>query len=178
MSGFIRGYSDINGNLHCHLHVDLRVGIVVLHEKVIESKVLDPIHLSLELECWEWPRSPLKLFLQRFHVVRIDVRIPERVDKVARLQVRHMCDHVGQKRVTGNVEGHSESHVRRSLVHLAGQLSVAHVELHEAVARREGHNGNVHGIPGAHYDPTVVGVRLNEEEGKQTFFGCIPTISP
>lgn len=153
-----------NYKLDRHLHVDLRIGVVVLHEKVIESEVFDSINLSLELECREWPWSPLQLLLQRFNVSRVDMCVAQGVDKVARFQVRHMCDHVGQERVTGDVEGHSESHVRRSLVHLAGQLSVAHVELHETVARRKGHYRNVHRIPGAHYDPTISWVGLNGKE--------------
>ena len=71
--------------------------------------------------------------------------IPQGVDEVPRPSVGHVGQHDGQQGVTGelqcgyanttkqsppsNVEGDPQPHVSTSLVQLAGQLAVCHVEL-------------------------------------------------
>lgn len=74
-----------SSTLHGHLHVDLGMGIVVLDEEVVEGKVLDACHLSLELERGEGARGAQQLLLQWLHVRRVDVCIAQRVHKVAGL---------------------------------------------------------------------------------------------
>lgn len=54
-----------------------------------------------------------------------------------------MCDHVGEERVAGDIEGHPEAHVARALVQLTRQLAVAHVELTQGVAGGQRHEGEV-----------------------------------
>lgn len=54
-----------------------------------------------------------------------------------------MCDHVGEQGVAGNIEGHTQAHVSRPLVQLAGQLPIHHVELAEGVAWGEGHEREI-----------------------------------
>ena len=63
--------------------------------------------------------------------------------RAAHLQVRDVCDHVGEQGVAGNVEGHTQAHVSRPLVQLAGQLPIHHVELAEGVAWGEGHERQI-----------------------------------
>lgn len=41
----------------------------------------------------------------------------------------HLCNHVGEQCVAGNVEGHAQANVCTALIQLARQLPVAHVEL-------------------------------------------------
>ena len=45
------------------------------------------------------------------------------------LGTRDVGDHVGEQRVAGDVERHSQAHVARPLVELARELAVSHVEL-------------------------------------------------
>lgn len=71
-----------------------------------------------------------------------------------------MRDHVRQQRVARNVEWHAQPNICGSLVHLAGQLTVGHVKLHQTVAGRKGHNGNIHRVPGAQDDPPIGGIVL------------------
>lgn len=110
--------------------------IVPLDDEIVESKVLNALHLPLELERREWTWRALQLLLERLNVVRIDVRIAQCVDKVPGLQISDVRNHVRQQGVAGDVEGHAETHVGRALVHLAGEVPVGDVELDEAVARR------------------------------------------
>lgn len=61
------------------------------------------------------------------------------------LESRHVCNHVGQKCIAGDVEGHPEAHIARALVQLARQLAVTHVELAQSVAGWQSHAWQVCG---------------------------------
>lgn len=52
------------------------------------------------------------------------------------LELCDVCNHVGQKCIARNIEGHPEAHVTRALVQLTRQLTIAHVELTQSMARR------------------------------------------
>ena len=67
------------------------------------------------------------------------MHIAERVDEVPNPEIAHLRDHVSEKRVGGDVEGHAEKDIRAALVELATQASVAHIELEKCVTRRQGH---------------------------------------
>lgn len=56
-----------------------------------------------------------------------------------------VCNHVGQKCIAGDVEGHPETHITRALVQLARQLAVTHVELTQSVAGWQSHAWQVCG---------------------------------
>jgi hypothetical protein len=38
-------------------------------------------------------------------------------------------NHVGEESVAGNVEGDAQAHIARTLVQLAGQLTICHIKL-------------------------------------------------
>lgn len=61
------------------------------------------------------------------------------------LELCDVCNHVGQKCIAGDIEGHPEAHVTRALVQLTRQLAVGHVELAQSVAGRQSHVGQVCG---------------------------------
>lgn len=61
------------------------------------------------------------------------------------LELCDVCNHVGQKCIASNIEGHPEAHVTRALVQLTRQLTIAHVELTQSMAGRQGHVGQVCG---------------------------------
>lgn len=72
-----------------------------------------------------------------------------------------MGNHVGEQGIAGNVEGNTEAHVGRSLVELARQLPIGHIELAEAVAGWQGHFVDVSRIPRTHDDASVIWVILD-----------------
>lgn len=61
------------------------------------------------------------------------------IPRAAHLQAGDMRNHVGEQGIAGNVEGHTQAHVSRPLVQLAGQLAVHYVELAEGMAWGQGH---------------------------------------
>lgn len=175
---------SVNDSLHfslsyTHLHGNGLVRAVVLDDKVLGLPPVDAAaRLLLDLEAGEVPRLARELLPQRVHVVDVDVRVAHDVRQAARHQVRGVCNHVRQQRVAGNVEGHAQAHVAGPLVELAVQVAlgllsvrgsavgrrrgrsrVGDVELGKHVAGRQGHLLQVGGVPGAHDDAAVVGVR-------------------
>ena len=55
--------------------------------------------------------------------------VSQGVNKITGPKPSHMGDHDGEQSVAGDVEGHPQPHVCRSLVQLAGKLSVGAIEL-------------------------------------------------
>ncbi|MNY59332.1 hypothetical protein D3C86_1957690 [compost metagenome] len=68
-------------------------------------------------------------------MVVVNVSIAQRVDKVTDFQANNLCDHMHQQRIRGNVEGNAQEDIGRTLIQLASQLTIGHVELEHRVAR-------------------------------------------
>ena len=79
-------------------------------------------------------------------------------DEVTHLQVRLLGHHLGEQRVGGNVERHTQEDVGAALVHLAREPAFSHVELEERVAGLQGHAVEVRDVPGAHDEAARVRV--------------------
>ena len=131
------------------------------HFKVINTKILNFLDFSLKDDFWKRFWISLQLSLERLHMVKVDMGVTECVNEVPGQQVTHVSDHDGEQGVAGDVEGHAEPHVCRPLVQLAGQLTTRHIELDQAVTRRQRHLVQVCRVPGAHDDPPVVRLRLD-----------------
>lgn len=117
--------------------------IVTFDLKVFSLEVIDFLNFSKDFEFRERPWFPLKLYFQRLNVIQVNVGISQRVYEVTWLQACDVCDHVGEQGVAGDVEGHTQSHVSRPLVQLAGQLPIYHVELAKGMAWGEGHEREI-----------------------------------
>ena len=78
--------------------------------------------------------------------------VAQRVDEVARFQARHLCHHLQQQGIRGDVERYAQKSVRTALVQLQAQPSVSHIELEEGVAGRQVHIVQIAHVPGAHDD--------------------------
>ena len=64
------------------------------------------------------------------------MRVAEDVHEVAHFKVADLRDHVRQRRVGRDVEGHTDEQVGGTLVELAAEPAVRHVELEERMAGR------------------------------------------
>jgi hypothetical protein len=93
-------------------------------------------------------------------MVQVEVGVAEGMDEVAGFQARNLRDHEGQQGVGGDVEGDAEEDIRAALVELAGEFSIRHVKLEQAVAGGQGHLADVADIPGADDQAAVVGIFL------------------
>ncbi len=90
-------------------------------------------------------------------VVGVQVRVAQGVHEVAGDQPDDLRHHLGEQRVRGDVEGHTQEDIGRALVQLAGQPAVRHVELEHGVARGECHVGDLGHIPRRDDVPAGIG---------------------
>src|SRR5215208_1795870 len=140
---------------------DRGIRVVVLDRDVIEGELEQRPHRRVEAQPRQGPRLAGELESCLLEMVEVQVRIAEGVHEVPRLQARGLRDHMGEKRVGRNVEGHAEEGVGRPLVEVAGQPALGDVELEQAMAGCEGHAVEVRRVPRGHDEPTRVGVAPN-----------------
>eukprot|EP01038_Epipyxis_sp_PR26KG_P001080 gene1080-1514_t len=110
---------------------------------------------------WHWVGvgRARQLGLHLLVVVAVDVAVATRPHEVAHLQIALLGHHVGQQRIAGDVERHTQKDVCTALVQLARQraapagiLRRGYVKLKESVARHERHLVQLGHVPGAHDD--------------------------
>lgn len=120
----------------------------------------DIFSLTLDDQARQRSRVARQLFDDLLDMIVVDVRVATRPDELADFQTALLCDHVGQQRIAGDVERHTEEHVRTPLVQLARQLAVDHVELEECVARHQRHPRQIRNVPGRDENSSRVRVVL------------------
>src|SRR5688572_20825887 len=125
----------------------MRVRAVSNQYEILVCELEDRLHLRIDPHRWQGARLSRQLLSRLIDVIGIQVRIAEGVDELTRFQAGYLRDHHRQQRVTGDVERHAEEDVSRTLIQLARQSSIRHIELEEAVAWRQGHPGNVRDVP-------------------------------
>ena len=93
-------------------------------------------------------------------MIQIEVGVACGVDEVAWLVARHLCHHLEQQGVGGDVEGYAEEGVGRALVELERQTVASHIKLEDGVTRGQGHLVYLGHVPGRDNHPAGVGVVL------------------
>lgn len=86
---------------------------------------------------------------------------------------KHLSDQPREQRIGGDVEGHSQPHVRAALVHLTRELSFRHKELAEHVTRGQGHLSDVLRIPGGKHDASVFWVSPVQRKGTYKYLALV-----
>ena len=102
---------------------------------VLETEQVPP--LGIDLHFWQRIRFTTELGFHLFKVIQVDVDITKGVNKVARLQTYHLCNHHGKQCIRGDIERHTEKDIGAALIHLAAELAVSNVELEHRVTRRQ-----------------------------------------
>ena len=69
---------------------------VVDQLEIFELELVDVRYVRVDLEIREGVRVPLQLLLQRFDMVRVDMRIAKSVDELTSLQATDLSEHAGQ----------------------------------------------------------------------------------
>ena len=91
-------------------------------------------------------------------MVVVDVRVAEDVHEVAHFEVADLRDHVRQCCVRRDVEGHTDEQVGGTLVQLAAEPALGHVELEEGVTRRQRHLRDLPDVPRRDDVPARIGI--------------------
>jgi hypothetical protein len=127
----------------------VRVRLIILEVKILESKIEDIAHLRIEVHPRQRIWRSRELLARLVEMIEIEVRVAKGVHEFARRSARHLCNHHGEQCIGGDVERHAEKDVGRALVELAGKTSVRDIELEQAMARRQSHAVDLGGVPGA-----------------------------
>src|SRR5437660_5026191 len=125
------------------------MGLVALEGEVLVLELQQLAARGVEAHARERARGAGELLARLLEMVEIEVRVAEREDELAGLEVGDLRHHQREERVGGDVERHAEEEVGASLVELAGKAALGDVELEECVAGRERHLVDVRRIPGA-----------------------------
>lgn len=139
--------------LHCNRRLDARPRMVPHDLDVFEPEREEILHGRIELERREWTRRPRQLFASLVEVIDVQVRVAERVDEVADLQITYLCDHVREEAVAGDVERHPEEHIGAPLIQLTTQRRFSacapwrDIKLEQAMTRRERHRRQIPDVP-------------------------------
>ena len=73
--------------------------------------------------------------------------VTEAMDEIAYLKPRDLRDHVEEESIRSYVEWDPKEDVSTALIELEAQAAISHIELHQAVARRQRHIINLCHIP-------------------------------
>src|SRR5882757_9129224 len=93
---------------YSYLGLDVGVRVVAFEHEVLVTEREDVLHIGIDLHHRQRPRRPRQLQPRLFEMVRVKMRIAERVHEITRLQSRHLCHHHRQQRIGRDVEGHAE----------------------------------------------------------------------
>jgi hypothetical protein len=121
--------------------------IVIGEFEVFVTEGEEVLDVGVDVHLWQWARGAGELQLGLLKVVEIEVGVARGMDEVATLESAHLCHHLEQKGIGGDIEGHSEEGVGTALVELEGEFAIGYIELEETVAGWESHLGHFGGVP-------------------------------
>src|ERR1041384_1456 len=113
-------------------------------------------HRRIDFHLRELERLTLELKPGLLEVVRIEMRIAERKNELARLQIAHLRNHHREQRIRRDVERQPEKDVSGSLIHLTRELSIGNIELKKQVTRRQRHLRKLADVPRADNQPARI----------------------
>ena len=128
---------------------------------VFEAEIEQRTHIGIEAQAGQCMGFPLQLLAGLIEMIEIQMRITQRVHKVADFQITHLRHHVGKQCVAGNVERQAEEDVRRTLVELARQPAIGDMELEHGVAGLQGHLLEFADVPSADQQAPRIRVALD-----------------
>lgn len=106
--------------------------VVVLQLEIFVLEAEDIFYVRIDFHGRQRTGSTCQLEVHLLQVVQVDVGISERMDEVTRFQFGHLCHHLQQQGIGGDVERYAQKGVRTALVHLQAQSAVGHIELKNA----------------------------------------------
>ena len=115
------------------------MGIIALEFEVLILEVEEVLHIRVQFHLRQVPGLTRQLEFRLFDVVQVEMGVTRGVDEVAGLKARHLCHHLEQQGVRGDVEGHTQEGVGRTLIKLQRQAVACHVELEDGVTRGQRH---------------------------------------
>ena len=89
----------------------MRVRFIIDQLEIAVLKLEDPFLRRIELHLRRREGFAGQLQLCLFEVIEVQVRIAERMNKFAGLQLADLCHHQRQQRIRGEIERHAEKDI-------------------------------------------------------------------
>ena len=99
--------------------LDVRMRFVTHKLEILEFEIEDVFDVGVHVHFRKREEIAGKLFFHLFQMVRVDMRVAERMDEIAGFQAAHLRDHHGEQSVRSYVEWHAEEDIGGALVKLA-----------------------------------------------------------
>lgn len=134
---------------------------------VFVFEIIDTFDSRIELELRNLPRLAAQLLPRLIQMIQVQVRISERMDEFADIEIAHLRDHVCQECVGCDVEWHTEEDISAALIQLTTQRRSStcgrgsDVKLKQQMTRRQCHFRKIGDVPRADDQTTRVRVRLD-----------------
>jgi len=142
---------EVLGSSDSYVHLDLPVVSVVDHFEVLVGEFVNFSDFLVQLQLRERVGEALQLLLQGLYMVRVHMGVSQAMDQLSSLQPTHLSQHAGEKTIACNVEGYTQSHIARPLVHLAAEGAISRdIKLGKDMAGRESHLLQIIDVPGCH----------------------------
>ena len=126
----------------------MRMWVVAFETEVLVLEVEDGLDIGVEFHHGQRTGLAGELQPGLLKMVQVEMGVASGVDEITRFIARHLCHHLEQQGVRGDVEWHAEEGVSRTLLELERETVASHVELEDGVARRQRHLIDFCHVPG------------------------------
>ena len=106
------------GWLYAYRCFDVRMRVIINQFEILVLEIKDAFHIRVDFHPRQLARLARQLQSCLLKVVEIEMRVAGRIDKVARLQVTHLCHHHGQQRIGGDIKWYAQEGVGTALIQL------------------------------------------------------------
>ena len=154
-----------------------RPGVVAFQRKVLVVKVKQILYVRVEVHLRQRARLARELQVHLLEVVEIDVCVARGVDELARLQAADLGYHHREERIGCNIERNAQECIRTALVELTGEFSISHVELEQAVARRQSHFIHFGRIPSGYQHSSRIRILFDSVDDTRKLINRFPVWS-
>lgn len=137
----------------------MRVRIVAFDRKVFETEAKDVLDARIDAKTGKLLRRARELLFRLLDMVQIEVNVAEGMDELSRQEACDLREHHREKSVGRDIERDPEEDISAPLIELAGKPASGHVELKEAMTRRQRHFLDVPDVPSADDESPRVGRR-------------------
>ena len=92
--------------------------VIALQLEILVLEVEDALHIGIDVHDGQFARFTGELQTCLVKVVQIQVGVARGMNELTGLQTCHLCHHLEQERIGGDVEGYPQEGVGRTLVEL------------------------------------------------------------
>lgn len=136
------------------------MGVIIDYLEVVDAEIEDVFDLGIKPQRGQRSGLARELLLDLVKMVDVEVSVAQSMNKLSDAQITNLRNHRRQKRVRRNIEWNAQEGVGTTLVELAREFAICHIELKKYMARGQSHTLNLAHIPRRHNHSTRIGIFL------------------